>query len=83
VLRQNDLPVQPGDVIVLYTDGVTEAKNPHGKMFSLAKLRQCVTTHGALHTAETVLGKIIDDINDFISHTEQYDDITLAVISIS
>jgi phosphoserine phosphatase RsbU/P len=36
--------IDPGDVVVLFTDGVNEAMSPSGEMFGMRRLEQCVTT---------------------------------------
>ncbi|HEX4134075.1 MAG TPA: SpoIIE family protein phosphatase [Bryobacteraceae bacterium] len=76
VLSQRDL--RPGDRIVLYTDGVTEAQNDAGDFFGRRRLREAVRSAGAdcagLHAA------IQQAILDFTAGAEQADDLTLVVV---
>ncbi len=44
--QENALPVEPGDKIILFTDGVTEAPNEHDEQFGLGRLRLSVAKHG-------------------------------------
>ena len=71
--------LQPGERIVLYTDGITEAMNEHDEMYSDERLSDCVKNAEAdLPTAD--LGKrIIDDVHIHIGNGVQHDDITLLV----
>jgi sigma-B regulation protein RsbU (phosphoserine phosphatase) len=71
--------LQPGERIVLYTDGITEAMNEHGDMYSDERLAECVKNAEAdLPTAD--LGKrIIDDVHIHVGNGVQNDDITLLV----
>ena len=71
---------QPGQIIVIGTDGIWEAHNPQGEMFGKARLRQVVRRH---HTAsaEAVREAIFQAVADFTG-PGQDDDITLAVIKL-
>ncbi|HEY3823561.1 MAG TPA: PP2C family protein-serine/threonine phosphatase, partial [Bryobacteraceae bacterium] len=76
-LSHRDL--RPGDRIVLYTDGVTEAQNDAGEFFGRKRLREAVqSADGAdcagLHAA------IQQAILDFTAGAEQADDLTLVVV---
>jgi serine phosphatase RsbU (regulator of sigma subunit)/catechol 2,3-dioxygenase-like lactoylglutathione lyase family enzyme len=67
----------PGDTLVLYTDGVTEAFNDHGEEFGERRLvdslrRHCDQQPGGL------MNCILEDVKQFSPH-EQHDDITLLV----
>ncbi len=71
--------LEPGDRIVLYTDGVTEAQNDAGEFFGRTRLREAVrAADGAgcpeLHAA------IQKAILDFTAGAEQADDLTLVVM---
>jgi sigma-B regulation protein RsbU (phosphoserine phosphatase) len=68
--------LEPGDVILLYTDGVTEAKDKAGGFYGTARL-------DALLTASTETGAraavelVREDVRHFVGEAEQADDITL------
>ncbi len=79
--QEKTLPVEPGDKIILFTDGVTEAPNEHDEQFGLERLRLSVAQHGKKPLNRVVEG-IRDDIYAFMGNTEQYDDITLIVINV-
>ncbi len=69
------MTLNPGDTVVIYTDGVSEAMNPQGDLYGLERLREIVSK-GAPNAAE--LGKIIrEDVRRHANGREQNDDITL------
>lgn len=67
----------PGDVLALYTDGVTEACNDAGEEFGERYLTEKLSQHRQL-PCQALLTAISDEVRQFSSH-EQYDDITLIV----
>ena len=77
VLAHRDLT--PGDRIVLYTDGVTEAQNEAGDFFGRKRLREAVQSAGGADCAE-LHATIQSAILDFTAGAEQADDLTLVVV---
>jgi serine phosphatase RsbU (regulator of sigma subunit) len=69
--------LSPGDTLVLYTDGVTEAFNDRGDEFGERRLVDSLRRHRA-HRPQALLDAILADVNQFSPH-EQHDDITLVV----
>ncbi len=67
----------PGDAILLYTDGVTEALNGEGEEFGEQRLLQAARQHSQLSLPESLLA-IADQARTFSPH-EQADDITLII----
>jgi len=67
----------PGDTLVLYTDGVTEAFNDRGEDFGEQKLVDSLRRHRQQQPRE-LMNSILDDVKQFSPH-EQHDDITLLV----
>jgi serine phosphatase RsbU (regulator of sigma subunit) len=74
-----DVQLLPGDVIVLYTDGITEAENVNGEFYGLKRLTQ-VVKHNWQKQAEEIKQAVIDDLWKFIGKEYLLDDITLVVI---
>ena len=67
--------LQPGETVVIYTDGVSEAMNPKGDLYGIERLRQIVQK-GPADAAQ--LGKIIlADVKKHANGRPQNDDITL------
>ena len=73
------LPVGAGDVIVMYTDGITECINAREEMFGEERLYRVLRTHAALPAAE-ILSAILAAVREFTGDVPQFDDITLMVI---
>lgn len=73
------LKLEKGDVIVLHTDGVTEAENAAGQLFGIERLcDEAVRLHG--ETADRIAAGIIDKLMDYIGPHKVHDDITLLVL---
>jgi sigma-B regulation protein RsbU (phosphoserine phosphatase) len=72
------LRVEPGDALVLYTDGLVEARNGKEE-YGMRRLRQKVAELGALSAQEITRG-IIDSVVAFTGGGEQKDDVTLVAV---
>lgn len=79
-LGRAEVPLGPGDVVVLYTDGITEAEDPDGAQYGLDRLCAAAVAHHRLPSAEAIKRAIIEDVEAFINHQKVFDDITLVVI---
>ncbi|MFA5116516.1 MAG: SpoIIE family protein phosphatase, partial [Candidatus Omnitrophota bacterium] len=78
-LEDKQISLNPGDKIILYTDGVTEARNPQEDLFGLEKLIELIQKYGS-KPAEQLLNSIKEEVYSYIGTREQYDDITLVVM---
>ena len=65
----------PGDILALYTDGITESFNNDGQEFGESRLLDSLRRHHA-HSPQAALTSIVDEVLHFSPH-EQHDDITL------
>jgi len=74
-MREHEL--SPGDVLALYTDGVTEASDERGEEFGERCLIDAVRQHREL-SCQALLTAIVDEVRRFSSR-EQHDDITAIV----
>ncbi len=72
---------QEGDVFVLYTDGVTEAADPEGRMYEAKRLAAAVEKNRRA-PARDILSAIETDIRRFEPRERQHDDITVIVVKI-
>lgn len=70
---------QPGDILLIGTDGIWEARNPAGDMYGKERLQDCIRTH-AHGSAETIAVNVVQSVNDFIATGQTEDDITLIAI---
>jgi sigma-B regulation protein RsbU (phosphoserine phosphatase) len=75
------IQLQSNDVIVLYTDGISEAMNDKGEEFSEKRLEQLVLLT-AENSAQDILIKIQKEVQYFAAGTAQSDDLTLVVLKV-
>ncbi|MFY0696896.1 MAG: SpoIIE family protein phosphatase [Balneola sp.] len=76
-----EIDLKPGDLIVFFTDGVTEAMNPEQtEEYETDRLKECIRKNRD-KTAQEIQDAIITDINAF-SNNIQYDDITTIVLKV-
>jgi len=74
-----EIAFEKGDMVVLHTDGVTEAENSKGELFGFERLLEDARRlHGG--TAEEVVKGILDDLMTYIGTQKIHDDITLVVM---
>ena len=72
------MPWEPGDVLVMYTDGVTEARDDAGQMFEHEALEACIAEAEG-HSAESIRDRILERISAHAGEGMQDDDLTLVV----
>lgn len=77
--KKNELALNQGDTLILYTDGVTEAENVVKEQFGEARLEQVLAgCQGA--SCEEIVNRINSAVKEFAGEAEQSDDITVLVI---
>jgi PAS domain S-box-containing protein len=73
------LSIGPGDVIVMYTDGVTESINTKEELFGEDRLNAIIRKNARL-PAQEILDRILSGVLEFTGDMPQFDDITLLVV---
>ncbi len=76
--EQGGFSFSPNDVMVAYTDGITEAENSFGEQFGERRLIE-VVRGGLHHTPDEILQTILDAVMDWVEEGEPQDDMTLIV----
>jgi serine phosphatase RsbU (regulator of sigma subunit) len=71
--------LQSGDVMILYSDGITEAANERDEQYEFPRLSAALVKSHKM-SAKEIRDYIIDDVYDFIGETKIYDDISLMVV---
>jgi serine phosphatase RsbU (regulator of sigma subunit) len=69
----------PGEMVLAYTDGVTEAQDSHQTLYSAARLKQLLLSAPAMG-AKALVDFVRDDVRRFAAGAEQADDITLLAV---
>ena len=81
LLEEDTIALGTGDVIVLYTDGITEAMNQDADLFGDARLSRIVEEHGHLDSGE-LRERILREIEAFVGSADQHDDMTMILIKV-
>jgi PAS domain S-box-containing protein len=76
------LTIERGDVIVMYTDGVTESINAQEELFGEKRLIEILRNNARL-PAQAILEQILSGVKEFAGDMPQFDDITLLVIKVT
>jgi sigma-B regulation protein RsbU (phosphoserine phosphatase) len=78
--QNHSILLQPGDALVVFTDGVTEAMSKSGDFWGKEGLLQSLQDAPG-YPASDITGKILQDLRFFARDTAQYDDITILVLT--
>jgi sigma-B regulation protein RsbU (phosphoserine phosphatase) len=70
--------LKPGDALIMYTDGVTDAMNGEQEMFGLERLKRLARDH-RYEKAQQLAETINQAVSDFVGDSVQFDDFTLVV----
>ena len=79
VLQEVTIPLQAGDVVVAYTDGVTEGMNPQGEEWGVDNFLDAIRI-AAEEGAHSVLNNVRQRLERFVGSRPQYDDMTLLAL---
>jgi sigma-B regulation protein RsbU (phosphoserine phosphatase) len=77
--QQNTVPVMPGDVLVLYTDGIPEAQDRQEAFFGQERLLEIARANVGL-SARDIQDVLIAEVQEFVGDVPQSDDVTLMVV---
>jgi sigma-B regulation protein RsbU (phosphoserine phosphatase) len=79
-LDERAVQMQPGDTLLMYTDGMTDCRNPKGEPFGLERIK---TTLSALakFNAQQICDRMLETLKDFQDGSKQDDDVTLVAVS--
>jgi len=69
----------PGEALLLYTDGVTEAMNSSEKIYSDQRLEQFLASHRACSPRQ-IIDDLVSDVRHFAAGASQSDDITVMAL---
>ena len=81
LLEEQRIDLSVGDVIALYTDGISEAMNSDGDLFGDARLSGIIAEHGHLTCGE-LRERILREIEAFVGGADQHDDMTMVLLKV-
>ncbi|HEX2452938.1 MAG TPA: PP2C family protein-serine/threonine phosphatase [Vicinamibacterales bacterium] len=81
LLEEQRVTLHAGAIIVLYTDGITEAMNAESDLFGESRLSRIVEEHGHLDSGE-LRERILREIEAFVGNADQHDDMTMILMKV-
>ena len=76
------VPLEPGEVVLLTTDGVAESKSPDGTLFGMQRAIDVVRIHQSSAAFE-IVRNLFHAVRAFTHNSPQEDDITTVVVKVS
>lgn len=84
MVKEQEIQLQENDFVLLFTDGIIEAKNVTGEVYGLDRLNNIAKAYASPQTStDEMFKQIAVDVGRFMSGAEQLDDMTLIVIKAS
>ncbi len=77
--KRENVKIEPGDVLVLYTDGITDAQNSAEEFYGLDKLQEALGEQRG-KTAEEIRDTLREGVRVWVGNAAQFDDITMMVV---
>jgi sigma-B regulation protein RsbU (phosphoserine phosphatase) len=81
LLKEQTITLAPGDVVVLFTDGISEAMNGVRDLYGEDRLCLCVEDHADLEP-DALCDEIFESVREFADGAEQHDDMTMIVLKV-
>jgi serine phosphatase RsbU (regulator of sigma subunit) len=79
--QETQVQLKQGDTVVFYTDGVVEAMNGKGELYGFERFLTSIEKAKELD-ANTLLEKLMDDVESYVGDVEQHDDLTIVVVKV-
>ena len=80
-LEEKSMPVKSGDVLLLYSDGITEAMNASHHLFDQSRLESALK-ESAQFPADKIVERINLRLDEFVQFEEPHDDVTMVAIKV-
>jgi len=81
-VHKAEVKLQPGDVFILYTDGITEAANPDGVLWGEDQLANLIRQNAGV-SAEQMIQVVLKTLGEYTQGAPQADDVTLLISKVS
>ena len=80
--HESDIPLQTGDVLLLYTDGLTEARNVQEELLGLERVGRVIRQNRDRSAAD-IIQLLRDEVRRFIAGHDQTDDLTVVLVKVT
>ncbi len=77
---EQEVAIKPSQILLVYSDGVTEAKNNLDDLYSENALKRLIRSSATPSNPETLIHTVFDAVDSFEKGTEQSDDITIMAL---
>jgi sigma-B regulation protein RsbU (phosphoserine phosphatase) len=81
--EEESVPLQAGDGLILFTDGITEVRNAEGQFLGREGIQACLEGEHAALSASALADVIFNRANDFGHRGQRRDDMTLLVVKVT
>lgn len=81
MLKEQTIALDPGDIVVMFTDGISEAMNDIRDLYGEDRLCLCVEQNAMLDP-EALCDEIFESVREFADGAEQHDDMTMIVLKV-
>jgi sigma-B regulation protein RsbU (phosphoserine phosphatase) len=80
--KEGSIILNPGDILLFYTDGLKEGKNPDGEQFGMDRIKNLIKA-SYMQDPASIQDIINTELNDFLLGEPPYDDVTMVIIKIN
>jgi len=80
VFQAGEIQLEPGDALVLYTDGINEAMNMQRQLFKDSRIQATLESLRDGESAEVIVKTLMKNLSEFVGDAPQSDDITILVL---
>lgn len=80
LVKEIPLDLAEGDTVLLYSDGITEARNMNGEMFGLQRLQESLQRYAPQYNPEGISQHVADDVGHFMEGHQPDDDMSLIIV---
>ncbi|MCU0481924.1 MAG: SpoIIE family protein phosphatase [Anaerolineae bacterium] len=78
-VQEHAIQLQGGDMVVYYTDGLTEAENANGEQYGVDRLKQVILDNSQ-QPAQLIMNRIVEDVQKFCAGIPPFDDMTVMIV---
>jgi len=79
-LKEDEVKMESGDVLVAYSDGIPECWKNENEMYGMGRLKRAVSDYSDLPSAFAIRNALLADVKEYAGKYKQLDDITLIVL---